>query len=370
MITTMRPDPTWMIFWLSTIAALGVFVAIPVKGQLINKEQLSFPTGTATAETILSLHGEHDKNEGSSIGTRKAKVLGLAALAGGIVSWMRDARAAWMPFNIPDTLALPFNLAGIPMKTWTLAFKVELIQIGAGALMSFRTAWSMLLGGMITYGIIAPMLASTQAISTVSYKAIVQWTVWPAAALLVSAGLTSFVLDGKSILRTFSGITGVFSKTSQEKKTLDEVECPAWWFPVGFMLLGPVIIFLAWKLFDIPLWAGLIALPMAVIMGFVAARVTGETDITPTKALGPVMQAVYGVLTPGNVAGNVMSANITAGIGLHAADLLTDLKSGYMLGANPRQQFIAQMFGVVAGALVVVPAFWLIIPDPANAWNS
>ena len=27
-------------------------------------------------------------------------------------------------------------------------------------------------------------------------------------------------------------------------------------------------------------------------MGFVAARVTGETDVTPTKALGPVTQLI------------------------------------------------------------------------------
>ena len=38
-----------------------------------------------------------------------------------------------------------------------------------------------------------------------------------------------------------------------------------------------------------------------------------------------------------------MTANITAGATSHAGDLLTDLKSGYLLGANPRQQFIAHL---------------------------
>ena len=71
-------------------------------------------------------------------------------------------------------------------------------------------------------------------------------------------------------------------------------------------------------------------------MGFVAARVTGETDVTPTKALGPVTQLVYGVITPGNLSGNIMRANVTGGVGLHAADLLTTLKTGWLLGANPR----------------------------------
>jgi uncharacterized oligopeptide transporter (OPT) family protein len=56
---------------------------------------------------------------------------------------------------------------------------------------------------------------------------------------------------------------------------------------------------------------------------------------------------------------------VTGGVGLHAADLLTTLKTGKLLGASPRQQFYAQLFGVVAGAFVVVPAFTLIIPDPS-----
>jgi uncharacterized oligopeptide transporter (OPT) family protein len=109
-------------------------------------------------------------------------------------------------------------------------------------------------------------------------------------------------------------------------------------------------------------------------MGFVAARVTGETDVTPTKALGPVTQLIYGVITPGNLSGNIMSANVTGGIGLHAADLLTTLKTGWLLGGNPRVQFYAQLFGVVAGAAVVVPAFNLLIPDPSvlgtDAWPA
>jgi uncharacterized oligopeptide transporter (OPT) family protein len=85
--------------------------------------------------------------------------------------------------------------------------------------------------------------------------------------------------------------------------------------------------------------------------------------VTPTKALGPVTQAVYGFLLPGQLVPNIMAANITGGVGLHAADLLTDLKSGYLLGARPRPQVLGQLLGVVAGAAVVVPAFNLLVPE-------
>jgi uncharacterized oligopeptide transporter (OPT) family protein len=59
---------------------------------------------------------------------------------------------------------------------------------------------------------------------------------------------------------------------------------------------------------------------------------------------------------------NLMSAGATASAGAAAADLLTDLKSGYLLGANPRKQFIAQMFGVLFGTLAIVPAWYAMVP--------
>src|SRR6185295_14460415 len=66
---------------------------------------------------------------------------------------------------------------------------------------------------------------------------------------------------------------------------------------------------------------------------------------------------------PGNVPTNLISAGATSGAGMTAADLLTDLKSGYLLGANPRKQFIAQFVGVFFGTLAVVPAWYLMVPN-------
>ena len=363
MVTTLRPDALPMVAWFGVIAALGVFAAIPIKRQLINQEGLAFPTGTATAETIRSIHGAA---EGSAEGARQSGTLAYAALFAAALTWVRDARASWMPFNVPATIPLPFTVAGRAAADWTIALKTEVVLVGAGALMSFRTAWSLLLGGFLTYAVLAPALVARGAISEVSYKAIVGWTVWPGAAILVSAGLTSFALDWRSVARAFSGMAAVLRRRrAVEDHPIEAVECPPWWFPAGFVVLSPIIVLLMGWLFQIPLWAAIIAVPLAVVMGFVAARVTGETDVTPTKALGPVTQLVYGVLTPGNLSGNIMSANVTGGIGLHAADLLTTLKTGWLLGGDPRAQFRAQLFGVVAGAAVVVPAFALLVPDPA-----
>ena len=369
MITTMRPATLPLIAWFAVIAALGVFAAIPIKRQLINKEGLAFPTGTATAAIIRNMHGDDKKADlaTASRGVQAARALAYAGGFGAIVAWLRDGKASWMPFNLPAAIPLPLTILGKAAKEWTLTFKMEVVLLGAGALMSFKTGWSLLLGGVLTYGVLAPSLFEQHVLTATGYKAIVAWTLWPGASILVASGLTTFVLDWRSIARSFSGLGRMFEKNEKkEEDPLADVECPGSWFPTGFVVLGPIVVFLMVWLFHIPAWAGVIAVPLAVIMGFVAARVTGETDVTPTKALGPVTQLLFGVLCPGNIAGNIMSANVTGGIGLHAADLLTTLKTGWLLGASPRAQFFAQLFGVVAGAAIMVPAFHVLIPDPAT----
>jgi len=355
MVTTVRPDTFSMIAWFALIAALGVFAAIPIKRQLINQEGLAYPTGTATAETIASIH-----SAAAGGGASKSKWLAGSAAFAAVLTWFRDA---W--HVIPATIPIPLQLSGHKLAEWTLSLKAEVVLIGGGALMSFKTGWSLLLGGLLTYGVLGPSLVERGIVTAVSYKAIVAWTLWPGAAILVASGLTSFAIDYKSIARSFTGLTRIFGGGKKSDEGISTLECPEWWFPAGFAVLSPFVVFLMVWLFQIPIWAALIAIPLAVVMGFVAARVTGETDVTPTKALGPVTQMLYGVMTPGNLSGNIMSANVTGGIGLHAADLLTTLKTGWLLGAKPRHQLYAQLFGVVAGAIVIVPAFNLIIPDPS-----
>ncbi len=355
MVTTVRPDTFAMIGWFALIAALGVFAAIPIKRQLINHEGLAFPTGTATAETIASIH-----SAASGAGASKSRWLAGSAAVAAVLTWLRDA---W--HWIPGTLPLPFQLGGHKLAEWTLSLKAEVVLLGGGALMSFKTGWSLLLGGILTYAVLAPSLVERGIVTAVTYKAIVAWTLWPGAAILVASGLTSFAIDYKSIARSFTGLAQIFGRRKSSDEGISALECPEWWFPAGFAVLAPFVVVLMVWLFQIPLWAACIAVPLAVVMGFVAARVTGETDVTPTKALGPVTQMLYGVMTPGNLPGNIMSANVTGGIGLHAADLLTTLKTGWLLGAKPRHQLYAQLFGVVAGAIIIVPAFNLIIPDPS-----
>src|SRR5215470_10698661 len=112
---------------------------------------------------------------------------------------------------------------------------------------------------------------------------------------------------------------------------------------------------------------------MSFVLAMVACRATGETDTTPLGPMGKVMQLLFALISPPSAVGlqasithNLMSAGIAANSAASSADLLTDLKSGYLLGANPRRQFLAQFIGVFFGTLAIVPAWYLMIPDAAT----
>jgi OPT family oligopeptide transporter len=353
MLTDLRPSTAALVAWFASTAALGVFVAIPLKRQLINIEELPFPTGAATAETIRSLHDHRGK---------QARPLFAAAAIAGITAWLRDA------LRLPPAIGLPFRLAGQPALRWTLGFETSLLLVGAGAFVGARTGWSLLLGGVVNYALLAPWLHARGVIAGVSYREIVGWSAWAAAGVLVSSALVALAAgpSRRAIARSLGALAAAFERRARATGARDPsaaLECPRWWFAAAVVVLGAAVVVLMQRIFHVPLWAGVVAIPLAVAMGFVSARVTGETDTSPSSALGPVTQLAYGALVPGNVAANLAGANVTAGVALHASDLLTDLKAGFLLGARPRQQLAGQLLGVLAGAALVAPALHLLVPD-------
>lgn len=331
LLTGQRPGGLAMVAWFALIAALGVVVAMPLREQLLVRERLPFPMSVATAEAIRAMHGTGD--------VAPARRLALAGLAAAIFTLWRDAKLA---FSFPARLTVG------PLASWGIGLDASLVLLGGGSLMRGRTAWSMLLGAALTWGVAAPLLVQRGVVSA-DFKALVQLTLWPAAALLASAALVGFGVLAARTLRRSAGHSN----------------WPSARVVLLFLALGLPLVGLMAKLFGIPWSVGLGALPLAVLVGVIGARVTGETDITPTKAMGPLTQLVFGLALPGHVAANVMGANVTAGVGLHAADLLSDLKTGEALGASVRAQTVAQFLGIAVGAVAVVPAFYALVPDAA-----
>lgn len=359
MMLTGEPMPWWkMMPWVSLLAMLGVVVAIPMKRQMINIERLRFPSGIAAAETLKSLHVS------AAEGLDKARALGVGGLVGAAVALVRDVVPKVTGLHVPDRFGLPFSILGRPALDYTLGVELGLMLVGAGAIMGIRVAWSQLAGALLNFGILAPWMHHQGVIEKLGYKGIVGWSVWFGSALLLTSGLLSFGLKWRTVTRAM-GSVGAAVKGGAAAQARD-VEVPMRWFGIGFAVLAPVVVWAQWFFFGITPWLGAIAVVMSLFIAIVAARSTGETDTTPTGALGKITQLTYGALDPGNVTTNLMTANVTGGVAIHSADLLTDLKSGWLLGADPRQQFFAQFFGVAAGTMFVVPAYRVLAPTAAS----
>jgi OPT family oligopeptide transporter len=245
----------------------------------------------------------------------------------------------------------------------TMSFEGSLLFIAAGAIMNFRQAWSLLLGAVVNYVIVAPYFLNAGVIEAASFRKISSWSLWIGVPMMVTSGLLLFFMNWKSVVRAFSTITAFLSHKDAVDDPMDRIEVPGSWFIGGFLVCGTAAVLLAHQLFHVHYWMGAVAVVATFFLVVVAARAVGETDITPVGPLSKITQLTFGALAPGNIPTNLMTANISAGATSHAGDLLTDLKSGYLLGANPRGQFIAQFFGVAAGSLIVIPVFFILIPD-------
>jgi uncharacterized oligopeptide transporter (OPT) family protein len=171
-------------------------------------------------------------------------------------------------------------------------------------------------------------------------------------------------------LQSLRSLGSIFSSADGKARSeVDALETPISWFIAGQLVSLIALAWLAHASFQMPVWQSVVAVLLSFFLALVACRVTGETDTTPIGAMGKVTQLIFGGLSPGNMNVNLMSANITAGAAGSAADLLTDLKSGYLLGANPRKQFLAQFAGIFVGTVVAVLCFGVLVPD-ASALGS
>ena len=380
----------WLIPWVMIICAMGVFLAVPTKRQMINIEGLRFPTGTAAAATLRALH------EKGGEAARQARALTLAALLGAVITWFRDSgdlafmkvqqiagAPDWSPIKSwfwPEKLPwmkLPriesvwgtawiklghYKNQALGLNQVTMSFEGSLLFIAAGAIMGFRQAWSLMLGAFVNYVILAPYFLRAGVIEAPSFRKISAWSLWIGVPMMVTSGLLLFFMNWKAVARAFSTLTSFLGTKRDSDDPMERIEVPGSWFITGYVILGFAAIWLGHTLFHIQYWMGLIAVLATFFLVVVSARATGETDITPVGPLSKITQLTFGALAPGNIPTNLMTANITAGATSAAGELLQDLKSGYLLGARPRQQFIAQLFGVFSGALIVVPVYFILIP--------
>jgi OPT oligopeptide transporter protein len=348
-----------MLAWVFLLSVLGVTMAIPMKRQMINVEQLRFPSGIAAAETLRALHSA------GCAGSRSARALAWAGLVAVVAKFWAEGlvlvHAALAPLMIGTWMsALNQRLFGPAWMGRTVMLSWEPMFIAAGAITGMRVCWSMLLGSVTAWMVFAPILQSSGVIEGGGYAQIVQWTLWGGVACMVTSSLLACALQWRTAARAFAGLGAMFNRgRPAADDPLAAIETPGAWLLAGQLVGFVGLAWLGHATFGMPYWQTAVAVLLSFALALVACRVTGETDTTPVGAMGKITQLTFGVLSPGNVNVNLMSANVTAAAAGSSADLLTDLKSGYLLGAHPRQQFLAQFAGIFrrhAGERAGVPA--------------
>lgn len=360
-----------LVLWTAAVSLVGVAVAVGVRRQMIVVDKLPFPSGIATAETLKQMYA-HGKEA-------MARVTLLLTGAGvGAAVKLAAHFAKLKPLGLPGAVGAKAGAAsGATSYTFAnlgLALDPSVLLFGIGGIIGLRAGISVLLGALLSWGILAPIAldagwAKPGPLQPGApwFNTINPWMLWPGVGMMVSASLTSFALGWRSIVKALASKTTVGATGAEDVPR--KVLLGALIFVLLFASITQVLFF------DVPVWLSVGSVLFTFLLVLVAARVTGETGVTPVGPMGKVTQLVFGVLSPGNVAANLMAANVTGGAASQCADLLHDLKTGALIGASPRKQAFSQSMGVLAGALAGSAGYLLLVPDPkkmllTNEWPA
>ena len=382
--------PWWQIMCFNVVlSSMGVLVAFPMKRRFINDEQHPFPEGRACGVVLDALY----ESAGAAAGMYKARVLAAAAgIAGtiGVLSgenimrmvqqkWLGLASAWHRPLSLDgwyyalaDRGLAPLpRLAGVDLRQLALSPSLDLAMIGAGGLMGIRTASSLLVGAIVNFAIIVPIMitagqivprSGTLAEGTAAFgraHILNTWSLWWGITMMVVAAMVTLFARPDVFVQAWRTLTRRGPAPARDD-LLGDIELPLKVSVIGVPLIGAVGVYLAQVWFGVPWWLGAASIPLILLLALIAASSTALTGITPSSSLSKIPQFIVGAIEPRTPAPNLMTAVMSAEVASNASNLLMDIKPGYMLGAKPRQQAIGHGIGIVAGALAATPLYFLL----------
>ncbi|HQR56047.1 MAG TPA: OPT family oligopeptide transporter [Burkholderiaceae bacterium] len=394
MLVTGRIIPWWhMIIWMCIVSIIGVLLAFPMKRRFINDDQLPFPEGRASGVVLDALY-----TGAADAGMFKARLLGITALLTGLYQaiisdgWMKllqfkvlrldqwaGLKEPWVFHERLDTYyyaaATKVNgwiptILGTDIRQLGLRLTLDAAMLGVGGLMGIAVATSCLLGAFINFVILAPIMIQagdivarvgpTGAVVPISRAEIVnQWSLWWGVTMMVVGSLVS-LLGRPEIFK------GIFkrSEKSAGADILKDIEFPLWISAIGIPLFSVLGAWVTHEFFGVPWLLAFISLPLIFVLSIICTNSMALTSWTPTGSMSKITQFTMGAIDRTNPASNLIPAAMTAEIAANSANLLSDIKPGYMLGGKPRQQAIGHVIGIFAGALACVPLFFLLFLQP------
>jgi len=334
--------PGWGIaLWGLALGIIGVMIALALRRRLLEEEDLPFPTGVATAEVIEVLHAGGAESRG------RARSLLTGGIAAAVVAWFRGGK----PALIPEILAMPGRVAGVPLESLGIGVSTSPLLWGVGIVVGPRIAVGLLSGSVLGWLVLGPWLVRGPLHVAPDRGALSSWLSWPATALMVGAAIVSLVHQAGMVSGALRDIRSVASDRSRARFHTALLAAAA---GLGTIVVGKAV-------FDLrPLYT-VLALVLSVLGASVCARSAGLTDLSPLGTVGQVTQAVYGVLAPARPAVNIAAGSVVAGAATQTSMLLWSLKAGRLLRAPVRGQVAAALAGCVLGAFLCMPAYGLLL---------
>ncbi|EJU04603.1 oligopeptide transporter [Dacryopinax primogenitus] len=396
--------------WASAVAFFGVFLAAPLRKQVIIKENLPFPSGTATAQLISVMHNEtppslrhrhprsqpqsgeytalsaddperlppstqpsaEEAEEADALLSRselkRSASEGWRALAW---SFLASAVLTLGAYFLPVLFFIPvFDIfySGLA-SDWLWWFSPSLSYVGI--IMGFPITLSMNLGMLTGWAILSP-LAHYQGwapgpvgdMQTGSRG----WILWVSLSIMCAESVVSLLpVVWEAILLLLP---------HRQKPAEDEDEerlVPTKWWAWGLGLTALLGVGGVWAVFRDEggkIWAVAVGFLMGGVLSVLGVRALGETDLNPVSGLGKISQLLFAVLQPGNVVANIIAGGVAEAGAQQAGDLMQDLKTGHLLHTAPRAQLYSQLLGSLLSIFVTVGAYDLYkraypIPGPS-----
>ena len=399
MLVTGQVIPAWhMIAWMVVVAIMGVLLAFPLKRRFINDEQLPFPEGRAAGVVLDALY-----TGAAGAGMFRAKLLGIsagiAAVYQFIVSdgWMKllqfkvlamekwaGLKEPWVFHDRLDTYYYAVSsyvprIMGTDIRQLGLRLTLDVAMLGVGGLMGLAVATSCLLGAVINFAVLAPIMIQAgdivvriapdgKSVPISRIEIVNQWSLWWGVTMMVVGSLVSLLGRPELIMSAFRRRA---PGETRGHDVLRHIELPLWVSAVGVPIFAVIGAWVSNHFFNVPWLLAFISLPLIFVLAVICANSMALTSWTPTGALSKITQFSMGAIDRTNPASNLIPAGMTGEISANASNLLSDIKPGYMLGAKPRQQAIGHVIGVLSGALFCVPLFYLLFLTPdANGARS
>lgn len=304
---------------------LGLVCTALIRRRFVEESDLEYPIGTAAAETLIA----------SRAGGATGKRLFGSMAAAGICCALRDL-AGVIPAMIG---ALP--IPGVAFGIYNSPMLLSVGFLVGGAAVAFWLA-----GGLIAnFGII------------VGGSAAGLWDVASAQGIVSSLGMGLMMGSGIGVV-VRDILPAAFRSAHNGRRDDDRANAPARAFGKLDRSVLALLVAAAALLVCLVLGLSPIACAVVVVLAFVttimSAQSVGQTGIDPMEIFGLIVLLVIAALGESDQVRLFFVAGVVAVACGLAGDVMSDFKTGKIIGTDPRAMWIGQAIGALIGCAVSV----------------